>query len=223
MTDPRYRLPASGAYWRVAEGGDVALRSRSLWDQELEPTRSVHLSPTGKAIEQRGPNGSTVYVMEREVRLDDEGAPRVFHLAVALDTAPIDALRRSFVKDVAFALGLIGLVLFGGAWLQASVGLWPLRRLRDELAQSPSRRRAASRRSFSRRSRAADQGSQSDDRTPGALVRKARERAGDLAHGLKTPLTILQGEARRLESGGNGEFGGIAESAGRSDAPSRRP
>ena len=35
------------------------------------------------------------------------------------------------------------------------------------------------------------------------VVRKARERAGDLAHGLETPLTILQGEARRLESGGN--------------------
>ena len=34
-------------------------------------------------------------------------------------------------------------------------------------------------------------------------MRKARERAGDLAHGLKTPLTILQGEARRLETTGN--------------------
>ena len=31
------------------------------------------------------------------------------------------------------------------------------------------------------------------------LVRRARERAGDLAHGLKTSLTILTGAARRLE------------------------
>jgi signal transduction histidine kinase len=34
-------------------------------------------------------------------------------------------------------------------------------------------------------------------------VRRARERAGDLAHGLKTPLTILSVEARRLEESGN--------------------
>ncbi len=41
------------------------------------------------------------------------------------------------------------------------------------------------------------------------VVRKARERAGDLAHGLKTPLTILQGEARRLETSGNIEFASL--------------
>jgi signal transduction histidine kinase len=33
-------------------------------------------------------------------------------------------------------------------------------------------------------------------------VAKARKRAGDLAHGLKTPLTILTGEARRLDDAG---------------------
>ena len=133
LTDPRYGLPASGAYWRVAEG-DTALRSRSLWDQDFEPTQSDHFSPTGQAIERRGPNDSTVYMMEREVRFDGEDAPRAFRLAVAFDTAPLDDLRHSFVNDVEFALGLIGLVLFSGAWLQASVGLWPLRRLRDEFA-----------------------------------------------------------------------------------------
>src|SRR5579863_2911551 len=134
LTDPRYQLPSSGAYWRISEGDTVWMRSRSLWDDDLEPTETVRLSSTGKAIEQRGPNDSTVYMMEREVRFEGDGAPRAFRLAVALDTAPTDALCRSFVTDVAIALGLIGLVLFAGAWLQASVGLSPLRRLRGELA-----------------------------------------------------------------------------------------
>ena len=35
-----------------------------------------------------------------------------------------------------------------------------------------------------------------------SLVRKARDRAGALAHGLKTPLTVLTGEVRRLEMKG---------------------
>ena len=127
----------------------MVLRSRSLWDQDLEPTENEHVSPTGKAIKQRGPNNSSVYVMEREVRFDGAAAPHVFRLAVALDTKPADRLRQSFSRNVEVALGVIGLVLFGGAWLQASVGLLPLKRLRGELAKV----HAASRIGCPRRSR----------------------------------------------------------------------
>jgi signal transduction histidine kinase len=211
LTDPRYQLPGSGAYWRIAEGDTVWMRSRSLWDEDLGPTETVHLSPTGKAIERRGPNDSTVYMMEREVRFDGDGdsAPRVFRLAVALDTAPTDALRRSFVTDVAIALGLIGLVLFAGAWLQASVGLSPLRRLRGELALVHGGAKQRLTGSFpSEVAPLASDLNRLLDRQE-QLVDKARERAGDLAHGFKTPLTILQGEARRLEARGELESGAL--------------
>jgi len=211
LTDPRYQLPASGAYWRVAEGETVWMRSRSLWDEDLGPTPTVHLSPTGQAIERRGPNDTTVYMMEREVRFDAEGAPRVFRLAVALSTAPIDALRRSFVTDVCIALALIGLVLFAGAWLQASVGLSPLRRLRDELARV--HRGAKPRLAGSFPSEVAPLASDLNrllDRQE-QLVHKARDRAGDLAHGFKTPLTILQGEGRRLEAAGSFESAALVK------------
>jgi signal transduction histidine kinase len=202
LTDPRYQLPASGAYWRVTENGITRLRSRSLWDQDIAPTKFVHLSPTGKAVEQRGPNGSTLYMMEREVTLDGGEEPRIFRLAVALDTVAVSALRRSFTTQVAQALALIGVVLFLGAWMQASFGLRPLKLLRNELAL------------VNRGSKARLAGRFPDEVAPLVsdlnrllarqedLVRKARERAGDLAHGLKTPLTILQGEARKSEMRG---------------------
>lgn len=211
LTDPRYQLPASGAYWRVAEGETVWMRSRSLWDQDLEPTATVHMSPTGQAIERRGPNDSTVYMMEREVRFDGGGAPRVFRLAVALDTEPISALRRSFVTDVAIALALIGLVLFAGAWLQASVGLAPLSRLRDELARvhRGGKPRLAGRFPSEVAPLASDLNRLLDRQEQ--LVHKARDRAGDLAHGFKTPLTILQGEARRLEAAGSFESAALVK------------
>ncbi len=209
LTDPRYQLPSSGAYWRIAEGDTVRLRSRSLWDDDLEPTDSVRVLSTGKAIERRGPNDTTVYMMEREVRFDADGAPRAFRLAVALDTAPTDALRDSFVTDVAIALGLIGLVLFAGAWLQASVGLSPLRRLRGELALVHRGVKARLAGSFpSEVAPLASDLNRLLDRQE-QLVDKARERAGDLAHGFKTPLTILQGEARRLEARGEAESGAL--------------
>jgi signal transduction histidine kinase len=202
LADPRYRLPNSGAYWRVADDDAVLLRSRSLWDQDLEPTAALHYSPTGKAIERRGPNDATVYMMERVVRFDNNGAPRSFRLAVALDAAPISALRRSFGADVGVALALIGLVLFAGAWLQAIVGLAPLERLRDELAlvRGGAKSRLAGRFPAEVAPLVSDLNALIARQEE--LVRKARKRAGDLAHGFKTPLTILSGEARRLESRG---------------------
>ena len=204
LTDPRYQLPASGAYWRVTENGITRLRSRSLWDQDIAPAKFVHLSPTGKAVEQRGPNGSTLYMMEREVTLDGGREPRIFRLAVALDTVAVSALRRSFTTQVAQALALIGVVLFLGAWVQASFGLRPLKLLRDELAvvNRGSKARLAGRFPDEVAPLVTDLNrllARQDD-----LVRKARDRAGDLAHGLKTPLTILQGEARKSEM--RGEF-----------------
>ena len=202
LTDHRYQLPGSGAYWRVTEDGITRMRSRSLWDQDIAPEKFVHLSPTGKAVEQHGPNGSTLYMMEREVTLDAGGAQRTFRLAVALDTAAVSVLRRSFATQVALALALIGVVLFLGAWAQASFGLRPLRLLRGELAlvNRGSKARLAGRFPDEVAPLVSDLNrllARQDD-----LVRKARERAGDLAHGLKTPLTILQGEARKCEMRG---------------------
>ena len=55
------------------------------------------------------------------------------------------------------------------------------------------------------------------------LVRRARDRAGALAHGLKTPLTILAGEARRLERRGEKRGGGEDQQPAPTDRRPRRP
>ncbi|MGO9357246.1 MAG: hypothetical protein ACLP1D_06150 [Xanthobacteraceae bacterium] len=54
--DPRYQRPAGGAYWRIEEGGKTIVRSFSLWDFDFTPSKRSHLSPTGVASEQHGPN-----------------------------------------------------------------------------------------------------------------------------------------------------------------------
>jgi signal transduction histidine kinase len=203
LIDPRYQLPAGGAYWRVSEGGKPLLRSRSLWDQDFEPEPFLHLSPTGKAVERRGPNGSVLYVIEREVRIDSGSPPRVFDLAVGVDTSAVSKLRRSFAGQVVLALASIGVVLLFGAWLQASFGLRPLTRLREELTL------------LNRGLKTALTGRFPEEVAPLVddlnrllvrqenLIRRARERAGNLAHGLKTPLTILLGEAHRARARGD--------------------
>ncbi len=204
-TDPRYQRPAGGAYWRVDEDGKTVLRSISLWDFDIRPSKRVHLSPTGVATEERGPNGSTVYLAEREVVLDGPDRPHTIRIAVALDTSNVERLRRSFERQVVLALGVIGAVLSFGTWIQSSFGLRPLKMVRDRLARvhSGADARLTGRFPSEIEPLVSDLNkllARQED-----LVRRAREPAGDLAHGLKTPLTILQIEARNAEQRGDAQ------------------
>lgn len=202
LSDRRFHTPFGGAYWRVLEGGRTILRSRSLWDQDLAPDPRRHLSPRGFAEEMKGPEGTIVYGMNRSVVIGSGAAERTFVLSVALDTRDVQELRAKFGVDLARSLGLIGLLLFGGAVVQASFGLAPLGALRRRLAavHDGTARRLDGDFPEEVAPLVADMNTLLDRQED--LVRRARARAGDLAHGLKTPLTVLTGlERRRREAG----------------------
>ena len=202
LSDPRYEQPLSGAYWQISGVRDPVLQSRSLWDQSLALRDPAAI---GGAYEIAWPNDVTLYIIDRQVTLDNAGNPRHFRLAVALDHAEVEALRRSFIGDVVRALGVIGTVLLIGSWLQIHLGLRPLAQLRQRLAIMHEGRSDRLDGDFpSEVAPLAEDLNALLDRQR-EMLRKARERAGSLAHGLKTPLTILQGEARRLDEKGNGD------------------
>jgi signal transduction histidine kinase len=202
-SDPRYQRPAGGAYWRVEEDGKTVLRSPSLWDFDFTPSQRLHLSPTGVALEVRGPKGSTVYLANREIVLEGAASAHRLRIAVALDTLAVERLRRSFAGQVVVALGVIAVVLSVGAWIQSSFGLRPLKEARERLDR------------VQRGDEARMTGRFPAEITPLVddlnkllarqedLVRRARERAGDLAHGLKTPLTIIGIEANNAAKRGD--------------------
>lgn len=202
LSDPRFHTPFAGAYWFIEEGGTTILQSRSLWDQAIVADRPRHLSPRGLAEERSGPDGSTVYVMSRPVTLHAGAAERSFTLSVALATAEMEELRAGFAVDLAESLAIIGVLLFSGAAVQVSFGLAPLRQLRRRLADVHAGTTRRLEGSFPEEvAPLVDDLNTLLDRQED-LVRRARSRAGDLAHGLKTPLTILQGlERRRREEG----------------------
>jgi signal transduction histidine kinase len=202
-SDPRYQRPAGGAYWRVEEDGKTILRSPSLWDFDFTSTGRRHLSPSGVAVEERGPKGSTVYLATREIVLDGVGASHRLRIAVALDTSSVERLRQSFARQVIVTLGIIAVVLSVGTWIQLSFGLRPLKKAREQLARLE---RGGDRRMTGRFpteiAPLVDDLNQLLGRQED-LVRRARERAGDLAHGLKTPLTVIQIEASNADKRGD--------------------
>lgn len=201
LSDPRYRQPHGGSYWQVTADHGAVLRSRSLWDSDI-PANATYPTANRSAYRQRGPGGSSIYVIERPITLGPEGTLTRYRLAVALDYTDVQQLRDLFGKDVALSLAVLAFVLFSGAWLQTSVGLRPLTTLRRELTRLRQGHAVRLEGPFPEEVEPlADDLNRVLERQ-NQLIIKARDRAGDLAHGLKTPLTILFGEARRIESTG---------------------
>jgi signal transduction histidine kinase len=111
-------------------------------------------------------------------------------------------LRQAFGWDVTRVLIPIAAALVLFAWLQLSLGLRPLRAVGQDLnAVQTGQIRRMTRRFPDEVAPLVDSINKLLDRQEN-LVRKARDRAGALAHGLKTPLTILGAEVRSLECSG---------------------
>lgn len=205
LSDPRWARPYSGLYWQLDRRGPAAqvavLRSRSLWDAALAappdelPAGAVHVHRIA------GPGGARLQLVERTVRvpIDASSSPRPgaaetgWRLLVAADLAETEVAIARFDGVLAASLAVLLLLLAAAALLQVRVGLAPLGRLRQSLAQLREGRAAR----LEGRFPAEVQGLVDDfngvlERNA-AVVERARTQAGNLAHALKTPLaTLLQ-------------------------------
>lgn len=197
-SDPRYRSPYSGAYWYVREGQTVLWRSQSLWDADIAAPSGT----SGSVVNAVGPDHRGVYLLEKRVAFGTGSRERSFVLGVALDHAEVRDLSASFGAEIATMLAVIGILLFLGAWMQAKYGLQPLLAIRTQLAGL----RRGEREKLDGPFPAEIEDLTKDLNTLFAhqkqMIGRARERAGSLAHGLKTPMTILYGEARKLDLAG---------------------
>ncbi len=190
--DQRFLEPYSGLYWEVSTKGGDEFHSRSLWDRRLaygsdHDDRTVHTYESTQFANEK------LRVVEQDVSLPRSKQRWRFQVAQTRDglDAQIAALRRTLVRS--FALLALGLIVL--AALQTFYGLLPLRRVREEIA----RMRAGQSNRVS--------GALPIELTPmveelNALIahnerqaEEARLHAGNLAHALKTPLTVLMNAA----------------------------
>lgn len=210
-TDPRYTQPLSGHYWQVETGTAGPLRSRSLWDSELSLTPSP--APPGIAREATatGPGDTHLLVLERTLAL---GPGQRTRTAVAMDRRELRDAARAFLRDLVPYITLLGIALIAAGALQVAVGLRPLAAVGARVARVRSGAERRLGRDFPDEVRplAAEVDALIEERE--TELSRARGRAADLAHGLKTPLQALIGEADRLRAKGDRESAdGIEEIA----------
>jgi len=202
LADPRFNEPFSGLYWQVdAQGKDTA-RSRSLWDEKLDIS-TPPIGPRDVNLHRiKGPGGADLFAEERYAVVTVKGKERPLVITVGLDEREVDEAVTAFSHDLMFSLALLGAALIAAAWIQVSIGLKPLELLRQSLervrAGSMSRLEGA----FPSEVQplAAELNELLAAREDELL--RARQRAGDLAHGLKTPLTVLSAISRDVASAG---------------------
>jgi signal transduction histidine kinase len=205
LSDPRYRIPLGGAYWYVRDGDAIVLRSRSMWDFDIPKLNG----PASTITETPGPEESSLYVFERPVTLTGATGERKFTLGTALEKKEIDALSSSFARQMAMGIAGIGLLLFAGAWFQVRYGLRPLKSIREQLPRLHSGELQELRGPFPTEVSALTNELNALFDNQRDSLRRARERAGNLAHGLKTPLTVMSGISSELVRGGHPRAGYI--------------
>lgn len=208
LLDPRFGQVFSGRYWQVVladapAGAEPLERSRSLWDETIEIPERVKLAAlaaSGQPVagDASGPDGEPLRIAARAVLLP--GLEEVVIIVAAEDRRPSDRRVWTFGLAAAGLLAGFAVLLAVGVVVQVRVGLSPVLKLRRAVA----RVRDGERQKIS--------GSYPSEMMPLAtelnalidhsreVVERARTHVGNLAHALKTPITVLSNEARGDET-----------------------
>ena len=205
LTDARALRALSGKYWSIDEPDGIKLRelvrSRSMWDSD--PMLGPPGGPAALAASLdrpifynvTGPASQPLRAAALQARLPGRKAPIVF--LVAEDRTPLERDSRNFALGITLALVALGAGLVAAVIIQVRVGLQPLFSLRREVT--------AVRKGLAERV----EGAYPAELAPlaqelNALVAhnqevldRQRTHVGNLAHALKTPLSVMVTEAGR--------------------------
>jgi len=203
LPEPRFELPFKGWYWQVTRTDVIPheiVTSHSLFTEQLpRPSASSSVSDLAgiHGGEVDGPAGDRIYMIESRTNVRDAG---VYLLQVAAGLDEIEPRIERFRFILIGAFTLLGVALAAAAAIQVRVGLRPLRVLRNELGQ------------IRRGARDRIHGVYPSEVAPlveelnllmGAnreIVERAKTHVGNLAHALKTPLSVIINEADAAHS-----------------------
>ena len=202
--DPRFATPLSGLYWQVdTPGSTTTIRSRSLWESTLSLGNSAPADGALHTTEVAGPEDRRLFVVDRVIH---DASGKAFLVAVAEDHRSVEVATSEFAAELVPSLAILAAVLILAMWLQVSVGLKPLERLRLAVSNVVSGDTARLEATVPTEVQPlADEINRLLDAQGKALAR-ARSGATDLAHGLKTPLQVLSGDIRKLREKGEGQI-----------------
>jgi signal transduction histidine kinase len=197
LGEPLFELPLSGWYWQITrtdtEKGE-ARASRSLWDKKLPKLdESADLTAAGVRLGYvDGPEGQTLRMVERPV---DLGADGKYLVSVAGDATEIFDETRSFDYYLGGTFVALTIVLLLTTIFQVRFGLAPLKRISDSIADIRSGRAERLEGEFPVEIAPLARETNALIDANREIVERARTHVGNLAHAIKTPLSVIVNEA----------------------------
>jgi signal transduction histidine kinase len=199
LGEPRFDLPLSGWYWQIVrlDGERPVIRtSRSIVGGQLPKLLDQQqLTPNVRGLRESyisGPDDRSLRILEREIDVGEEGR---FTVAVAAPADEIDADIRDFRFALTMTFLLLGLALVASTIIQVRFGLRPLVRLGAAigLVRTGEASRIAGRYPPDLDPLAGELNQLIDANRE--ILERARTQVGNLAHALKTPLSVMINEA----------------------------
>jgi signal transduction histidine kinase len=195
--EPLFELPLSGWYWQVTRLDTKAPEvhsSRSLWDSNLPrlpPARATGESESRQGYA-RGPEDQDLRLVERNI---DLGADGRYLVAVAGDASEIDEETHNFNRTIVITFTGLTMALLLTTALQVRFGLAPLTRISESLADIRSGRAERLQGEFPVEIAPLARETNALIEANREIVDRARTHVGNLAHALKTPLSVIVNEA----------------------------
>jgi len=194
LGDEHYRRVFSGAYWQLQDvQGRPLGQSRSLWDETLATPPTLRTGPA-QAYDTSGPLQRPLRALAQQVSLPRVATP--LRVVVATDRSQLDAQVSAFRQRTALALIVLIALWFAVLVTQVHYGLRPL----AELGRIAEQVRNGEDVRFPQQGLVKEVAPLAGELNAlldhhGRMVLRARRSAEDLAHALKTPLTVLTTEA----------------------------
>jgi signal transduction histidine kinase len=198
LGEPLFELPLSGWYWQVTRLDTVmpdVRSSRSLWDGGLVRLPDAGAGPNTGDTRQgyvQGPEDQKLRLVERIIDLGDDGR---FLVAVAGDAAEIDDEIRGFDWALLVTFAALAVVLLLTTMFQVRFGLAPLKRISESLAAIRSGATERLEGKFPEEIAPLARETNELIDANREIVERARTHVGNLAHALKTPLSVILNEA----------------------------
>ncbi len=197
--EPLFELPLSGWYWQVTRldtPTPEVRSSRSLWDSNLPrlPHAQNNSSASGGYRQGYavGPEDVRLRLVERNIDLGGDGR---FLIEVAGDASEIDNETLSFDRVIGATFAALAIALLLTTALQVRFGLAPLKRISESLAAIRSGRAEHLEGKFPVEIDPLAHETNALIEANREIVERARTHVGNLAHALKTPLSVLVNEA----------------------------
>ncbi|HEX2761045.1 MAG TPA: HAMP domain-containing sensor histidine kinase [Rhizomicrobium sp.] len=193
--NPHFERVYSGLYYQIRTGASGGQISRSLFDREIVPFNETRKGALTWGYAE-GPEGQYLRVVSRRVDLTPaQRSDGDYTFIVAGDMAEMELQISEFNTTLFWSFLLLGLGLIVAILLQVRIGLQPLRRVSEALARIRDGKARRLDGKFPTEIEPLATELNSLIQHSEEVVGRARTHVSNLAHFLKTPLSVLAAEA----------------------------